>query len=237
MYGHDAAELYDLLHAERGKDFAAEARFVRRLIAERNPTASTLLDIACGTGAHLEHLAGSFDRVAGLELSESMLAMAKAKMPEVELHHGDMRTLSLGDTFDAVICLFGSIGYVDSVDELHTTVRRFAEHTSKGGVVVLEPWWQPDTFTPGHISGDVITVDNRTIARVSHASRLPDASHMQVHYVVAEPEGGIRHFTEEHICKLFPRQEYERALEGAGLRVEYFACGLSGKGLYVGTRR
>ena len=52
-------ELYDLEYSF--KDYAGEVATLERIVRERNPDASTLLDVACGTGKHLEHLRTRFD--------------------------------------------------------------------------------------------------------------------------------------------------------------------------------
>src|SRR5688572_25745977 len=104
-----SARFYDAIYSF--KDYAAEAIEVQDLIQSRNPEARTLLDVACGTGLHLQHLAGTFD-VAGLDLDPELLRIAGERVPDVPLHEADMRTFDLGERFDAITCLFSSIGYV-----------------------------------------------------------------------------------------------------------------------------
>ncbi|MFF4159694.1 class I SAM-dependent methyltransferase [Streptomyces sp. NPDC001678] len=235
MYGAGIAEIYDLLHEARGKDFGAEAATVTGLIRAREPGAASLLDVACGTGAHLRHFGEHFAHTEGLELSEAMLAVARVNTPGAVLRQGDMRALATGRVYDAITCMFGSIGYMTDTSELRSALRSFARHLSPGGVVVVEPWWFPETFIDGHVSGDVVTVRGRTVARVSHSAREGAASHMRVHYVVAEAGAGARHFVEEHRISLFTRAEYEEAFARAGLEVGYHSGVPSGRGLFVGT--
>ncbi|WP_430477985.1 class I SAM-dependent methyltransferase [Streptomyces sp. P11-1] len=240
MYGNDSAELYDLLHSARGKDFEGEAAAVAALVGDRKPDAASLLDIACGTGAHLARFAARFPHVEGVELSEPMLDLARARLPGVPLTLGDMRDFDLGRRFDAAVCLFGSLGYVDSADELDSALRSFARHLNPGGVLVVEPWWAPDTFTPGHVSADVVEADGTRVARVSHASFATpagDASLMRVHYVVAHPDHGIRHFAEDHVCRLFDSARYEAAFTAAGLAFERVESPMSARGFLVGVRK
>lgn len=58
MYRREA-RLYDLEYAE--KDYAGEAARLHELIQARSPRGRTLLDVACGTGKHLEHLRAWYD--------------------------------------------------------------------------------------------------------------------------------------------------------------------------------
>ncbi|MER5558356.1 class I SAM-dependent methyltransferase [Streptomyces sp. NPDC002506] len=236
MYGSGMAEIYELLHESRGKDYRAEAATVTELVRSWNPQAASLLDVACGTGAHLRHFAALFDKVEGLELSDAMLAMARAAVPAAVLHGGDMRDLSLGRSYDVITCMFGAIAYLKDTAELTATLRSFADHLAPGGVVAVDPWWFLETSLDRHVSADTVTVGSRTMTRVSHTERQGHISHMVVHYVVAEPGSGVEHFAEQHSLTLFTRAEYEEAFTRAGLRVTFVEKIQSGRGLFLADR-
>ena len=68
-----SADIYDAVYSF--KDYAAEAERIHTLIQERTPGAATLLDVACGTGKHLEQLARWYE-VQGLDLNEDFVAIA-----------------------------------------------------------------------------------------------------------------------------------------------------------------
>ncbi|UED83233.1 class I SAM-dependent methyltransferase [Streptomyces profundus] len=235
MYGAQLAALYDAVYQSRGKDYAEEAKYLSDTVRGRVPGASSLLDVGCGTGAHLEHFGDLFDHVEGLELSAEMLEAARRRLPATALHQGDMRSFDLGRKFDVVFCLFGSVGHVADRAELRGTFDRFARHLTPGGIVVVEPWWFAESYLDGYVSGDVVTPDHRTIARVSHTRREGDGSRMEVHYVVADPEGGVTSFTEEYTHRLFTRAEYTEELRAAGLTVDYLAGVQGGRGLFLAT--
>ncbi|OUD04952.1 class I SAM-dependent methyltransferase [Streptomyces swartbergensis] len=235
LYGAEASEVYELMHESRGKDYAAEASDIARRIRALLPGARSLLDIACGTGAHLRHFRTAFERVEGLELSATMAAAARRRLPGVTVHTGDMRDFALESTFSAITCMFGSIGYLSSTAQLDATLARFARHLDPGGVVAIDPWWFPETFLDGHVAGGATTVAGRTLARVSHSVRRGNASRMDVHYLVADPEAGVRHFNETHLITLFTRAQYEAAFTAAGLTVDYVDGLHGGRGLFIGA--
>lgn len=237
VYDADLAGVYDAIYLARGKDYAAEAADVAALVTRRLPTARSLLDVACGTGSHLRHFGRHFAEVAGLELSTEMLAAARAREPAAAVYQGDMRTFDLGRVFDSVTCMFSSIAYMADQSELDAALARMAHHVVPGGVVVVEPWWFPETFLPGYVAADVGVAGARRVARVSHTVRVDGASRMEAHYLVADPEAGVRHFVITHVNTLFDREQYETAFERAGLGVEYLPDGPSGRGLFVGVRR
>jgi SAM-dependent methyltransferase len=109
----NSAHIYDAVYSF--KDYEAESRRLRAVIEERSPGAATLLDVACGTGKHLEQLRAWYE-VSGLDLDSQLLALARERLAVVELHEGDMTAFSLGRRFDVVTCLFSSIGYVGTVE-------------------------------------------------------------------------------------------------------------------------
>ncbi len=87
---HESARFYDAIYSF--KDYAAEAGWLRYLLTEHGHPDGTLLDVACGTGAHLLHLRDHY-RVEGLDLDPGMLDVARAKLPGVPFHQGDMLRL------------------------------------------------------------------------------------------------------------------------------------------------
>ncbi len=238
MYDAEVAGIYESHYVEgQGKDYAAEAEGLTALVRSRAPRAASLLDVACGTGAHLAHLRRDFLRVAGVELSAPMREMAVARLPEVPVHAGDMRTFDLGATFDAVVCLFSSIGYLDGVDELRQAVARMAAHLAPGGVLVIEPWFTPEQWRDGHVSHTIAHADIRTIVRMGHSTRAGRVSRMHNHYLIGEPGRGVRHFRDEHTMTLFTTHEYEQAVAAAGLAGAEWRSGWSeGRNLLVATR-
>ncbi|MGH3804903.1 MAG: class I SAM-dependent methyltransferase, partial [Pseudonocardiaceae bacterium] len=151
MYGPELAEVYEIFYRSRGKDWAAEAKDITRLIRDRRPGASTLLDVACGTGAHLATFRTQFAHTEGLEVAESMRALAHERLAGLTVHPGNMRDFALDRTFDAVVCLFCAIGYLDTVAQMRAAVRSMAAHLLPGGVLVIEPWWFPENHIEGYV--------------------------------------------------------------------------------------
>ena len=225
-----SSRFYDAIYSF--KDYAAEATKVDALIKERNPGARTLLDVACGTGMHLEHLRGGYDG-EGLDLDPELLAIARERLPGIPLHEGDMTTFDLGRRFDAVICLFSSIGYARTVEDLNRAVAAMAGHLEPGGVLVVEPWLTPEVWQDGHPGAVFVDEPELKIARVDLPERDGRMSRIDFHYLVATP-AGIDRFEERHELGLFTHDEYVAAFRAAGLEAEHDPEGLMGRGLYIG---
>ncbi|MDX6552185.1 MAG: hypothetical protein QOH74_673 [Gaiellales bacterium] len=231
MYAR-SARFYDAIYSF--KDYAAESERIDREIQARKPGSRTLLDVACGTGAHLAHLVDRYF-AEGVDLSAEQLEIARARLPEVPLHVADMVELDVGRRFDAVICLFSAIGYVRTVERLNKAVAAMTRHLEPGGVLIVEPWLTPDVWQDGHLSSLFVDEDDIKIARMSVSSTENGLSVMEMEHLVGTVPEGIQHFVERHELGLFTVEQYLDAFRAAGLDVEHDPEGLIGRGLYIGV--
>jgi SAM-dependent methyltransferase len=76
------------------------------------------------------------------------------------LHETDMLSFDVGKSFDAVTCLFSSIGYAGSVDGLNGAIDTMARHLKPGGVLVVEPWILPDKWQDGNVGAVFVDEPN-----------------------------------------------------------------------------
>ena len=226
-----SARLYDAVYASI-RDYPREAAELDRLIQERRPGARTLLDVACGTGAHLDHLSGY--EAEGLDLDPEMLAVARERLPNVPLHEGDMADFELGKRFDAVVCMFSSIGYVRTEERLRSAVASMARHLEPGGVLVVEPWLSPEAWVDRHVGAVFVDEPELKIARMNVGEREGNLSIFEFEYLVGTPNG-LERFNERHELGLFTVEQYLEAFRAAGLEVDHDPEGPMGRGLYIGS--
>jgi SAM-dependent methyltransferase len=217
------ADLYDLIYS--WKDYQGETDRLRRLAGREG---GSLLDVACGTGRHLELLAPHY-RCEGVELDPAMAAIARRR--GLTVHHGDLSTFDLGRVFDVVTCLFSSIGYAK---ELEPAVHNLARHVAAGGLLVVEPWLAPDQPDPRRVGLRTAESQGVTVARMNDMAVRGRASVMHFHYLVGR-DGVVQHLTERHELWLWTRDEYAAAFTGAGLAPTYDEEGLMGRGLWLGV--
>jgi len=134
MAGYDVfARFYDAVQGDR----AEQSAYLRGLLEQHHPTAKTVLELGCGTGTVLRHLQKCYE-VSGIDLSEQMLALAADKVPEAHLARGDMTRVSLGKTFDIVICVYDSINHLLDFAQWEEVFDRAREHLDEGGVFVFD---------------------------------------------------------------------------------------------------
>jgi SAM-dependent methyltransferase len=217
------------------KDYAGETERIHGFVREhkRSPGVK-LLDVACGTGMHLHYLIECYE-VEGLDINPRMLAVAQDRLPGVRLHQGDMRSFHLGRRFDVVICLFSSIGYARTWEGLLKAIQGFEAHLEPGGLLLMEPWFSPETFEPGLVHGAFVDQLELKLARINVSEVEDGVSILDMHHLVGTPRGVV-HFVERHEMGLFTHEQYLDALKRAGLAASYDAEGLTGRGLYLGLR-
>ena len=120
----DLAPYYDPIYAK--KDYGRDAALLRDvLLAEGVGDGARVVEAACGTGSFLVPLSEWYE-VAGYDLEESMLAIAREKLPDVPLWRADMCEHVLEEPANVLLCLFSSIGYAHPQERLRATIRSFA---------------------------------------------------------------------------------------------------------------
>jgi ubiquinone/menaquinone biosynthesis C-methylase UbiE len=218
-----------------GKDYAAEAAKTHTIIKiYKRMKGKSLLDVACGTGTHAKYLSRYY-RVEGLDLDAKLLSVAKKKHPQIPFHQGDMVNFDLERQFDAVVCLFSSIGYVKTKSRLRKAIKTMARHVLPGGVLIVEPWFSAKQWHPGRASLVQVNKPDLKIVRMSYSRQRGRLSLIEFQYLIGTPKG-IEHSVEIHELGLFTHQEYMEAFKAAGLNVIHDPEGLDGRGLYIGQK-
>ena len=234
MYAGRAA-LYDLIY--NWKDYAAEAALLAEILAAHGVApGARILEAACGTGNHLLHLRGQF-AVAGFDLHDEMLAVARPKLPGVPLFQADMTALSVREPYDALLCLFSSIGNLCDTHALRAAAAAFARALRPGGVLLVEPWFTAEQWDDGRPTGQLYSTPDLVLARVSMAGRDGDLALFDLSWLVAARGRPVEHFVERHRMWLCPRETMRAAFEEAGFKVHFDPDGLgTGRGLFIGQR-
>lgn len=130
------AGLYDLVYAD--KPYADEAGWVLDRLGALDVMPTRLLDLACGSGRHAEQFSARGIEVTGVDINYSLVEQARERVPAAHFKEGDMRELELGVRFDAVTCLFDSIGYPRTDEGVTATLATVARHLADDGAAAIE---------------------------------------------------------------------------------------------------
>ena len=223
------ARYYDAIYSF--KDYEGEVAQLHALIQQRLPHATTLLDVACGSGKHLE-LFKNLYTCEGLDYEPDFVRIAEERNPGMRIHQADFRDFELGKRFDVVTCLFSAIGYAGTVEGLNNAIQSMANHLNPRGLLLIEPWLFPEDFKDKHVAGLYVDQPDLKIARINNSRVEGRVSIFDMHHVVGTPDEVVT-FVERHALTLFTREEYVEALTKAGLRVEFDEKGPMGRGLYI----
>jgi SAM-dependent methyltransferase len=176
-----------------------------------------VLELGSGGGNNAVHLAEEFELTL-TDLSSDMLEVSQQLNPRCRHLHGDMRTLRLGELFDAVL-LHDAVEYMTSEDDLRRAMVTAYLHCRPGGVVVLVPDNVAETFQPGTGKGGNDAPDGRG-ARYLEWTVDPDPADTTVRtdyvLVLRDADGSVDVVHDVHVTGLFPEADWLRLLTEVG---------------------
>src|SRR5271163_610478 len=226
VYGH----MFTDERAEKESAFVASALHLQ-------PGAS-VLDLCCGQGRHSVQLAKRGLRVTGLDLNPDYLELAnqaaRANKVSVETVAADMRHIPFETTFDAIVNMYSSFGYLESEAEDLKALESAGKALKNGGRILLDMLnreWAIDNYIPNdwHTGADgTLYVERRDLDLA--------ASRMHVHFIVVDPKGGRRESV-GHNIRLYTLTEMMRLLDRVGFQVTAVFGGFDNESYAISTRR
>jgi SAM-dependent methyltransferase len=219
LYG-ELAEWWPLVSTPA--DYRREAEMYRGLLCGAADVAPReVLELGAGGGNNASHLKRFFELTL-VDLSPQMLAVSRALNPECAHQLGDMRTVRLGRTFDAVF-VHDAIMYMLTEDELRAALATAAAHTRPRGVCVIVPDATRETVHYGtHHGGHDDPATGRSVRYLEWTlPPSPGATSQEVHFVfmLREGDGAVRVVHDQHRFGRFPRATWLRLLDDVGFAV------------------
>jgi len=128
----DLSAYYDLMCADI--DYRTQSLGAIRLAQFFGNGGKQHLDLACGTGPHLEHfLAAGFD-CTGLDLNQPMLDLAKQRCPTAQFLRQNICDFRLEQPVDLITCFLYSLHYAGDTQGLTSCIRHVQAALKPGGV-------------------------------------------------------------------------------------------------------
>ena len=231
----ELARYYDLLYS--WKSYKKEADVIHGLIQKHKKTSgSELLDVACGTGNHIQFLKKHY-KITGTDLNKDMLKVARKKFPKLKFKQANMISFDLKKQFDVVICLFSSIGYVKTPANLKKTIACFSKHLKTGGVLIIEPFFTRETYRVGIPRANFVDQPDIKICRMNVSQKRGDIAVFDFYFLVAT-KTGINFLRDKHELGLFNINQSLAILKENGFKARFFKNGLMrGRGLYLAVKK
>lgn len=239
LYG-DLSHLWPLVSPP--SDYAAEApNWIRTFRDKLGPGRHSLLELGVGGGHLLSHLASEF-RATAVDVSEEMLKLSARLNPQVDHHLGDMRTVRLGRTFQAVI-IHDAVDYMLTEDDLKASFATAAAHLETGGVLIVTPDHFRETFRDSRVTSATHSDGSKTVTYIEfdHDPEPSDTIIESIFLFIVREAGRTSLELDRHILGLFPLKSWLDLMRRAGFAAEQRHCPLAnGAGSFemlVGTFR
>jgi SAM-dependent methyltransferase len=206
-YAAAFGDLYPVVYAHRTVEAAApECRFAAKTLDLKQD--DRVLDLCCGTGRHLVHLARHATGLVGLDYSEDLLRRATTLLEgRAKLVRADMRSVPFANTFDVLTNFFTSFGYFMDDRENDRSVGSMANALRKGGRFFV------DLINPAHTRANLVPQSSRmrddfridetrwideTARRVNKITQVSQHGH-----TIAEFQESVRLYEERELLEMF----------------------------------
>ena len=202
------------------EEYREEAAFFARVLTEScHPAPRRVLELGSGGGNNASHLKARFAMTL-VDLSSSMLSVSKALNPECEHLEGDIRTLRLGRTFDAVF-VHDAICHMTTEADLRAVMETAFDHLRPGGVALFAPDFVRETFVEytDHGGNDTDSGSVRFVQWTSDPDSSDTTYLVDFGILIRDQQGEMRVVHERHIYGLFARSRWLRLLRDVGFEL------------------
>lgn len=225
-------DFYDSIYSNL-KDYKKESEKIKNYILNQVPNATNILDLGCGTGEHHKYLSKDFC-IDGIEINENFIKIAKEKNRNCNYYLADMMNFHLDKKYDVILCLFATISYLKSVEQLQLTIKNISQHLSQNGISILEPWVVPELVKDGF--PHMLSYDKKDlkICRMATCKTKGHFSKLDFHFLYGDCNG-IKYINEEHELRYFNFEEILSSFKIFNMQMKYDPVGITGRGLYISS--
>ncbi|HIK04627.1 MAG TPA: class I SAM-dependent methyltransferase [Trichormus sp. M33_DOE_039] len=218
FYKEDLAFIHDVGFA----DYALKsAPGILEILRKSNIYQGLIVDLGCGSGLLTQELAKAHYQVSGIDISESMIAIARQRLPDIQFQVGSMLQVDIPKCH-AVTSVGECLNYLfDSEHNPQTVMRLFGriyQSLFPGGVFIFdiaEPGQVPPKITTqGFTKGEdwIVLVEKQEDAERSILTRSITSFRQVGEY--------YRRSDEVHYQQLYQAQDVAKKLQQVGFHVE-----------------
>jgi len=226
VFGRVYADQYDLLYTD--KDYEAECDLIEDVFRKYgNGEIRTILDLGCGTGNHAIPMVRRGYQVTGVDISEDMLACARAKAQTAGTErqnflHGDIRNIDLHHQFDCVLMMFAVLGYQTTNEDVLSALNTVSRHLKPGGLFICDVWYGPTVLMqrPTERVKIIPTPKGKIIRNASgHLDTFRHLCEVRYHILRIEDQRVISESDEKHTMRYFFPREMAILMHHADLKM------------------
>jgi SAM-dependent methyltransferase len=198
-------------------EYKDEAAFFKRLLKKSTmPPPRTLLDLGSGGGNIAVHLKRYFSMTL-VDMSPGMLKVSRKLNPGCEHIQGDMRTVRLGRTFDAVF-VHDAICHMTNKADLRAALRTAFVHCKPGGIALFVPDYVREIFVEetDHGGSDSDRGSVRFVQWVTDPNPRDRTYLVDFAILLRDLRGRMRVVHDRHVYGLFSRAEWRSLLREVG---------------------
>lgn len=220
------AEYYNVLY--RKKNYKKEVDYIGNLIRDYGwgNKKITLLDVGCGTGNHDFWFAKKGYRVAGIDKSAKMIAIAKQralKEPKVKFYLGEVSHFRLSRKFEVAVALFHVMSYITTNEAFIKSLQNIHSHLNKRGLFIFDFWYGPAVLIERPIKKTKRIFEKDTIIQRTATPKINlNDNTVDVNYklcVFNKGRGLTKVIKEKHKMRYFFLPELDFMLKLCGFRV------------------
>jgi SAM-dependent methyltransferase len=215
LYNELASNWYQLLTPHN--EYKEESDLYYKIFSENaKPQIRTILELGSGAG-HIAYYLKQWYKLTLSDISEKMLEISRKLNPDCAHIHGDMKSLRLNKTFDAVF-IHDAIMYMTTEADLGKALETAFVHLKPGGILLISPDYIKETFKAETEQGGSDGEQNalRYLIWISDPDINDNVYTEDFIYAFKDASGEITTDHDRHLMGLFGKDTWLSLISSAG---------------------
>ena len=221
----DYAYYYNAFYKD--KDYVKEARQIDEILKKYGKNIHSVINYGCGTGKHDIELSRIGYSCTGIDLSETMIAIAKQNSKneekKIDFSVADIRKFEPEKKYDAVISLFHVMSYQNSNEDIRAAFQSARKALERDKVFLFDLWYGPGVLTdPPVVRVKEVEDDQYRLIRIARPVMHDERNIVDVNYevlIIDKRTNITKTIKEVHSMRYFFRPELEILLQQAGFEL------------------
>lgn len=228
LYEGYYSEFYEAVTGRTDYDIALILEQAKKLAEGRK-----VLELACGSGRILMHLANRGFSVVGLDLSEDMLKICRKKQAglparlssRIEAVQGDMTNFALGERFPLIVLSATSISLLRELNDFKRMLETVERHLEPGGRFIFDYVLSNQSHNSDYRGGRINSVtlnlgpDHKQFVLIGEEENLQQQSAVMNFYAEVIQNGETKRIFGSTFKKFFAEEDIMQAIAESPFRI------------------